>query len=95
MTSINAAPIAADANGYWKPSPPDLTLTGASLYEVLLETKNVPTDRKVRVKMTPGSGTATLTEATLVSGDQTQATWTAQVQFGQGFCTVQARVDPE
>lgn len=95
VTSVNALPVATDANSYWKPSPPDLTLAGASLYAVTLETKNVPTDRKVRVKMTPASGTATLTEATLVSGDQTLATWTAQVQFTQGFCTVQARVDPE
>lgn len=95
VTSVNAITVPVTAAANWSPSPPDLTLGGAALYDVLLETKNLPTTRKVRVKMTPSSGNATLTDATLVSGNATLAMWKAQVQFGQGFCTVQARVDAQ
>lgn len=95
IVSVNAVPIPTTAGAYWPPAPPDMSLLAAAAYDVIVETKNVPVTRKVRVKMTPRAGTATLTDATLVSGNLTLATWKATVQFGQGFCTVQARVDTQ
>lgn len=69
----------------------DVTISEASAVTVRMETKNVPSNWSVYVRVVPRNGRSFIVNATRVSGNDTQAIYEASVNFPNGAVAVFAR----
>jgi hypothetical protein len=72
---------------------PDVQLSSAGSYTVLLECRNVPTNGSwdVTVRGVPRSGLATVYPCTFVNGNQALSNWSCTVPFTEGLQVIQGR----
>lgn len=69
----------------------DIPIQNNGPVDILLETKNLPTNGVVSVRLNPKYGQAVWLNAAIVSGDINIATWKATTTPPAGFFTLQAR----
>jgi len=91
VLSVNSIPAPLDPGAVFQ--SPDIQLSSAGSFSVVLECRNVPTDGtwSVTVRGVPRSGAATVYPCTLVNGNQALSTWIATVPFTEGLQVVQGR----
>jgi hypothetical protein len=94
IVSIAGLPIGTDPKASFNSAAdaaPDIS-PGAPV-DVIIETKNVATTSVVNLRIGPLSANASLTKATLVSGNATTATWKATIPAPAGTTVLQVRVE--
>lgn len=69
----------------------DVIFTAGGSVPVVVETTNLPTTSVVSVRVVPTRGNSITVSATLTSGDQSSATWTAMATVPTGHSAIQVR----
>jgi hypothetical protein len=95
IVSVAAAPAPANPVAAWDYSAADVRISSPAAQTVTIETKNIPTDSTVSVRVTPQLADSFIAPATLATGNASTATWTAQVTVPFGLAAMQVRVEPK
>jgi hypothetical protein len=69
----------------------DVAIQNNSPVQILIETKNLPVQGVVQLRIAPKYGSHYFLGATLVSGNFAQASWSVTTPLPSGFCVLQAR----
>jgi hypothetical protein len=96
IVSIGGITLSADPKASFNSAAdaaPDIS-PGAPV-DVIIETKNVATTSVVNLRVGPLSANASLTKATLVSGNASTATWKATIPAPAGTTVFQVRVEAQ
>lgn len=92
LLSVNGINVPAEPGTPF--NSPDIDLTAAGSYTVLVEARNVPIDGtwSVSVRGVPKSGSASIYNCTVQGGsNQALSTWAATIPFTDGLQVIQAR----
>lgn len=72
-------------------SSSDIGLQNTKAVTIVLETKNLPIQGAVSLRITPKFGAVVNVNAAYVTGDINTASWQASAVMPPGFCVLQAR----
>ena len=90
LVSVDGQPAPADPTAPLS-STADLRIQNPNPVNLIFQTRNLPIQGTVSVRVTPKYGPTTILTATNVSGDINQALCQATAHLPEGFCVIQAR----
>lgn len=90
IVSVNGLELPLDPNGKMTFPAQDLQVPETGTHPVVLETSNVPTNAAITVRLVNRVGSIQTFAAALTGGNETLATWQADVALSGGFKTIQA-----
>jgi len=91
IISVGGQPAPTDPRASLDFPGADVTVPSGGAQLAVIETRNVPLDWSVVVKVVPKQGYDDLIRAAYISGDDTLATWNATLPLSSGFTVVQVR----
>jgi len=93
IVSVGGENVPADIRSQFGAAADVLPDIASAVVPVIIETKNVPTDAVVNLRIAPFTGAPTIVRATLVGGNTVLATWKADISPVPGTTALVARVE--